>query len=174
MKNNSDSPGYLLRLARAKRRSQNYHEYTLWQMLRRYSLGMGFYHQYPLGGFIVDFYCPRVRLAVELDGPWHQTPAGVKHDAREREVLERWDIDLLRFTIASMGPFQMKATIAAYLKDKNVASVLPLGEPGVCPKHPTSSRTDKGSCYACYAALHRRQPQSETSTANPQREEHSA
>ncbi|MBV9636240.1 MAG: DUF559 domain-containing protein [Methylobacteriaceae bacterium] len=45
-------------------------EVVLWQLLRGGRLGaLRFRLQHPIGPYILDFYCPAVRLAVELDGP---------------------------------------------------------------------------------------------------------
>ena len=44
-------------------------EARLWRFLRAHRLhGYGFRRQHPVGPFILDFYCPEARLAVEVDG----------------------------------------------------------------------------------------------------------
>lgn len=48
-------------------------EQKLWSRLRRRQIGsVQFYRQKPLGGYIVDFYAPAIRLVVEVDGSQHQ------------------------------------------------------------------------------------------------------
>lgn len=48
--------------------------------------------------FVLDFYCPAARLAVELDGAQHHTPDGLAHDAERTDWLQqRHGITILRF-----------------------------------------------------------------------------
>jgi len=58
-------------LSRALRHDMTPEETTLWSALRRKAMGCRFRRQHPYGNFIFDFYCPRARLAVELDGAHH-------------------------------------------------------------------------------------------------------
>jgi very-short-patch-repair endonuclease len=44
----------------------------LWGMPRGGALGAKFRRQYPVGDFILDFYCETAELAVEIDGPTHE------------------------------------------------------------------------------------------------------
>jgi len=50
-----------------------------------------------IGTFIVDFYCPKAKLAVELDGMQHYTPQGLAHDKERSAYLEGLGIKVLRF-----------------------------------------------------------------------------
>lgn len=74
-------------------------EARLWQALRLGRLdGLHFRRQHPMGRFILDFYCAGRRLAVELDGPIHDT---MEHDDRDRERdrrLQEHGITVLRFS----------------------------------------------------------------------------
>ncbi len=55
------------------RRNPSLAEARLWSQLRyRQLAGLKFRRQHIIAGFIVDFYCPELRLAVEVDGPHHQ------------------------------------------------------------------------------------------------------
>ncbi len=59
-------------LAKAQRRSNNEAEGWLWQHIRNRLLGgFKFRRQYPIGGYIADFVCVELRLAIELDGSQH-------------------------------------------------------------------------------------------------------
>ena len=59
--------------------------------------GRKFRRQHSVGPYVLDFYCPSERLAVELDGDDHFTlPAGT-HDAERRRYLERYGIRVIRF-----------------------------------------------------------------------------
>lgn len=70
-------------------------EAILWQHLRRKALnGLKFRRQHPFGPFIVDFYCPSIRLAIELDGLGHKSKEA--YDARRDSYLESHGIRVLR------------------------------------------------------------------------------
>ena len=61
--------------------------------------GLKFRRQYGIGQFIVDFYCPELRLAIELDGDSHFNNKEVlEYDKRRQEYIERVNIKFLRFT----------------------------------------------------------------------------
>jgi very-short-patch-repair endonuclease len=56
-------------LARSLRAAMTNTEQTLWSRVRRKQvLGVQFYRQKPIGKYIVDFYAPRARLVIEVDG----------------------------------------------------------------------------------------------------------
>ena len=59
-------------------------EQCLWQCLRSKQLnGFRFRKQHPIARFVLDFYCPAVRLAIELDGAQHNTsPERASDDER--------------------------------------------------------------------------------------------
>ena len=63
-------------------------EERLWEGLRSGRAGACFKRQVPLGGFIVDLLAPSVRLAVEIDGPYHarQRHADARRDAKLRRL----------------------------------------------------------------------------------------
>ncbi len=59
-------------LARELRKQMTPAERALWQRLRRKQLdGWRFRRQHPVGNFVVDFFCAKARLVVEVDGPIH-------------------------------------------------------------------------------------------------------
>ena len=72
-------------------------ENTLWyQYLRRYPVQ--FRRQCTFGNYIVDFYCAKALLVVELDGSQHFDPAGMEQDAVRSAYLESLGIQVLRFS----------------------------------------------------------------------------
>ena len=73
-------------LARRLRRDSTNVEMRLWQKLRNRQLGVDFRRQHPAGSFVLDFYCPTLRLAVELDGGQHME---ARHEARDQQ-RDRW------------------------------------------------------------------------------------
>lgn len=84
-----------LEQARALRRRMTPAEKRLWSALRRHQLdGLHFRRQQVIGGFIVDFYCDKARLVVEVDGPVHDEQK--EYDAERDKVLEALEIQVLR------------------------------------------------------------------------------
>ena len=49
-------------------------------------------------GYIVDFYCPKLKLAIEVDGYTHFSEAAQKYDKRRQRYIESFGIRFLRFT----------------------------------------------------------------------------
>ncbi|AFZ12009.1 protein of unknown function DUF559 [Crinalium epipsammum PCC 9333] len=72
-------------------------ESILWQALRgRQIEGLKFRCQHPVGRFIVDFYCPSVKLVIEVDGGIHDQQQ--VYDQARTEKLEAFGYRVLRFT----------------------------------------------------------------------------
>src|SRR5260221_8421726 len=83
---------------RELRRRLTVAEARLWKHLKEKSLrGRKFRRQHSVGPYILDFYCPRERLAVELDGAAHDHEATQDRDAIRTRFLERAGIRLVRF-----------------------------------------------------------------------------
>lgn len=73
-------------------------EQMLWMHLRRKQLlGVQFYRQKPIGNYIVDFYAPRVKLVIEVDGSQHLETNYVKKDLARQTVLQNQGLMVLRF-----------------------------------------------------------------------------
>lgn len=74
-------------------------EAILWTQLKNKQVsGRRFLRQYSVGAYVVDFYCPPVRLAVEVDGATHITEEEIKYDKMRQEEIEGLGIKFLRFT----------------------------------------------------------------------------
>ena len=72
-------------------------ENRLWLKLRRKQLkGRPFYRQKIIGKYIVDFYCPKANLVIELDGGQHYSEAGKAKDRTRDGVLIEMGIKVLR------------------------------------------------------------------------------
>ena len=70
----------------------------LWRHLRnRNFAGYKFRRQHPLSCYVLDFYCPATKLAIELDGGGHNYRAGRIRDDRRSEFLNHHGIIVLRF-----------------------------------------------------------------------------
>jgi len=67
--------------------------------LRRKQLkGYPFYRQKIIGKYIVDFYCPKADLVIELDGGQHYSESGRAKDRARGDVLEKMRMKVLRFS----------------------------------------------------------------------------
>ncbi|TAN06911.1 MAG: endonuclease domain-containing protein [Rhodanobacteraceae bacterium] len=81
------------------RRNQTPAERELWKRLRlRRVCGVRFLRQYVIGHYILDFYAPSTRLAVELDGGQHYESDVIAHDATRRRWFAARGIEVLRYT----------------------------------------------------------------------------
>jgi len=74
-------------------------ENMLWLKLRRKQLkGHQFCRQKIIGKYIVDFYCPKANLVIELDSGQHHCEAGKAKDRTRDDVLIEMGIKILRFS----------------------------------------------------------------------------
>ena len=83
---------------RAPRRSSTAAEQKLWQHLRGTQLGARFRPQYSVDAYIIDFYAPRLKLAIEVDGDSHFTHEAMDYDQQRTAYLNGFGIEVLRFT----------------------------------------------------------------------------
>jgi len=73
-------------------------ERKLWSKLRgKQVLDIQFYRQKPIGNYIVDFYAPKVKIVVEVDGSQHLEKRNKIKDAARDEFLKSLGLDVLRF-----------------------------------------------------------------------------
>jgi very-short-patch-repair endonuclease len=77
-------------------------EVLLWQRLRRRSAGVKFRRQHPIAGYVLDFYCPAYRLAVEVDGEAHHRGERPSRDARRDAVLRANGLTILHVAAADV------------------------------------------------------------------------
>jgi very-short-patch-repair endonuclease len=84
---------------RTLRKEQTYCEKILWRYLRnRQLLDCKFRRQYSIDQFVLDFYSPEIKFAIELDGDVHNTPDQKEYDVKRQEYLETFGITFLRIT----------------------------------------------------------------------------
>lgn len=73
-------------------------EVFLWKHLSKSKLeGRKFRRQHSIGNYIVDFYCPREKMIVELDGEIHNRPEVQERDQKRTEYLESIGFNVIRF-----------------------------------------------------------------------------
>lgn len=72
-------------------------EAKLWKHLNNSQLGRKFRRQHSIGKYILDFYCPQEKLAIELDGRTHFTDNGFEKDENRTAYLKSLNIKVIRF-----------------------------------------------------------------------------
>jgi very-short-patch-repair endonuclease len=74
-------------------------EGLLWAEIRNKKVeGAKFRRQSSIGSYVVDFYCPKLRLAIEVDGATHNTEDEKEYDKDRQTEIEQLSIEFLRFT----------------------------------------------------------------------------
>lgn len=87
----------LLVIAKNLRKNMTLHEKRLWyDFLRSYPTKI--YKQKIIGNFIVDFYCDKAKLIIELDGSQHFQSNGIEYDKQRTEHFSALGIKVVRFT----------------------------------------------------------------------------
>lgn len=88
----------LLERAKVFRRRPTPAENRLWQALRHHHVGgLHFRRQQVIDGYIVDFYCERAGLVVEVDGQAHDSMAAQGDDEERTQVLSARGLRVIRF-----------------------------------------------------------------------------
>jgi very-short-patch-repair endonuclease len=84
--------------AREMRKNPTESEKLLWEHLKKIrSEGFIFRRQHPVDIFIADFYCHKIKLAIEIDGGVHECEQAQKYDDGRTGELERYGIKVIRF-----------------------------------------------------------------------------
>ncbi len=92
-------------LARKIRRQLTAPEYILWDRLKvRDKDNPIFRRQYALGQYILDFYCVRAKLAVEVDGSHHYEDDRIQSDNRRDAWLGERGIEFIAFRLERYSP----------------------------------------------------------------------
>lgn len=88
----------LFEFAKKNRSNSTKAEEKLWKELKGKKLhGFKFRRQHPIGHFILDFYCHKAKLAIELDGPYHENEEQKQYDELRTKALNDIEIKELRF-----------------------------------------------------------------------------
>jgi len=84
---------------KALRRSLSKAEAVMWIHLSRKQMnGFKFRRQYSVNQYVIDFYCPDLKLAVEIDGDSHYRLSSLEYDDKRQKFIESFGIKFLRFT----------------------------------------------------------------------------
>src|SRR5438552_15824902 len=79
-------------MRRAPTRSEN----RLWSSLRDRRFGYKFRRQFPIGRYVLDFYCAELKLAIEIDGRQHDANWMWQYDDDRTRALQERGIEILR------------------------------------------------------------------------------
>ena len=91
---NKNLKGY----SRQLRKDMTNAERLLWSRVRRKQLqGYQFYRQKIIGNYIVDFFCPKAKLVIEIDGSQHYEDEHIKKDNVRDDYLREQRLTVLRF-----------------------------------------------------------------------------
>ena len=91
-----EKPSRSVKRAKLFRRTLSKPEWLLWQILRTSPCGHKFRKQHPAGPYILDFFCAKANLAIEIDGYAHDTSQRPERDAARDAWFAKHKIDTLR------------------------------------------------------------------------------
>jgi very-short-patch-repair endonuclease len=101
------APSRTIANARLLRRALSPPEARLWGRLRRRAPGLpAFRRQHPIGPYVLDFYCAKARLAIEIDGMSHDAGDRPQRDIRRDAWLEARGLTVMRIAAGDVmrGP----------------------------------------------------------------------
>jgi very-short-patch-repair endonuclease len=78
------------------RNQANESEQIMWTKLRKSQLGFKFTRQYSVDGYVMDFYCPKLRIGIEIDGGIHRSK--LEYDAYRDKYIKSYDIKVIKFS----------------------------------------------------------------------------
>jgi len=131
-----NTPKYVIELAREQRKNLTETEQLMWSKLRNKQLhGYRFRCQHPIYRYILDFYCHKAMLAIEIDGDIHNFRK--EYDNYRDEFVEYIGITTLRFS--SHEVFNNIEYVVNQIEDvllKQDKKSPPLGDLGGLPNNP--------------------------------------
>ena len=91
--------GRTFRKAGQLRKKMTGAETLLWERLNNNRLnGIRFRRQHPIANYIVDFYCHKYKLVIEVDGDYHKSKDQMQYDQKRDAILRSLGLSILRFT----------------------------------------------------------------------------
>ena len=126
-----DKPAATVRRANQLRRKMSLPEVLLWRELRGAAHGLHFRKQHPAGDYVLDFFCARANLAIEIDGIAHDMGERPQRDIARDAWLQEHRIDTLRWPASEVlrDPGAAAEAIIAVVKERLVqfGKTLPSG-----------------------------------------------
>lgn len=89
-------PVRTIRNARRLRKEMTLPEVLVWQRLRKVPVGIKFRRQHPVGPYVLDFYCPSMKVGIEIDGIGHDMGDRPQRDLARDAWLEARGIKVIR------------------------------------------------------------------------------
>ena len=84
---------------RELRQNETFAEKNFWSQLRnRNFLGLKFKRQFSIDRYIIDFYCPEHKIAIEVDGSVHELDEVKANDEQRQKILESYGVRFIRVT----------------------------------------------------------------------------
>jgi very-short-patch-repair endonuclease len=114
-----------LPIRRKLRRDTTASERLLWSHLRSRQLGFDFRRQHSIGPYIVDFYCAKARLVVEVDGITHSGQDAESRDRERDDFLLDCDYEVLRFPTQDVMEYIEGVCIAIRAKCRERVGFIP-------------------------------------------------
>jgi adenine-specific DNA-methyltransferase len=115
-------PPFLAQVSTARhlRKNQTVAETHMWSLLRKKQLGTRFRRQHPMGPFILDFYAPEVRLAIEVDGAVHDLAEQKDYDNFRQKLIEQHNTEFMRFRNSELenSPEAVALQVAAKVTER--------------------------------------------------------
>ena len=93
-------------------------EAALWNIIKGKKVaGLQFRRQYSIDNYILDFYCPGAKVAIELDGDYHNQVVVSEHDCiRDKELMDKYGIRTLRFENRDI--FEHPEDVVHYIEER--------------------------------------------------------
>ena len=113
------SSGQVIEWSKENKVKQTHSEIRYGAILKEMGARHMFRCQQPLFGFIIDFYAPKLMLAVEIDGGYHDNPDQAKYDEMRERKLNKQGISILRFTNEEVLSDSKKVMFLTQEKIKN-------------------------------------------------------
>ena len=103
----------------------------LWTKIRMKQLkGYQFYRQKPIGDYIVDFFCPKAKLVIEVDGSQHYSDETTEYDRIRDEYLMSLGLRVMRFTNTEVMK-NIEGVIESIIKEIPLSPPFTKGENGI-------------------------------------------
>jgi cyclase len=92
------TPPQIFEMANQLRKNMTETEKMLWSHLKKGVNGLKFRRQHPIGVYVADFYCHKMKLVIELDGSVHDNAEVAARDKQREDDLRAWGYEIIRFT----------------------------------------------------------------------------
>ncbi len=112
------APAKVFKNASLLRSNMTETEMRVWQWLKTKPKGFKFRRQHPFGIYILDFFCFKARLSIEIDGDYHKLNGQIDKDEVRTNDIQDLGIKEIRFTDDQvMNEFSLvKQTILNHLR----------------------------------------------------------